>query len=95
MLLAMKSTPLKMSHVGVGCVLVVSSRHFDKMRRVERTDGDGLLLDQLTDRYIQPSRFVGPLDIIACQNSQFYSANDLSLCYTFKIVTTFLFEQYK
>jgi len=42
---AEKNTPVKMSHVGLGCVLVVSSRHFDKMRRVERTDGDGLLLE--------------------------------------------------
>jgi hypothetical protein len=42
---ALKNTPVKMSHVGVGCVLVVSSRHLEKMRRVERTDGDGLLLD--------------------------------------------------
>jgi hypothetical protein len=49
-LLAVSNASVKMSHVGVGCVLVVSSRHFDKMRRVERTDGDGLLLDSLTDR---------------------------------------------
>jgi len=45
LLVALRNTPVKMSHVGVGCVLVVSSRHFDKMRRVERTDGDELLLD--------------------------------------------------
>jgi len=45
LLLVLRKTPVKMSHVGLGCVLVVSSRHFDKMRRVERTDGDGLLLD--------------------------------------------------
>jgi hypothetical protein len=41
---------VKLSHVGVGSVLVVSSRHFDQMHRVERTDGDGLLLDSRTDR---------------------------------------------
>jgi hypothetical protein len=45
LLVARKNTHVKMSDVGVGCVLVVSSKHFDKMRRVERTDGDGLLLD--------------------------------------------------